>query len=1117
VPFLTALFLFLHQITFAMKVYLPFLLSFFLLTFIFSCQQEDPNALFTKVSSASSGISFKNLVKESDEFNVLTYGYFYQGGGVAVGDINNDGLPDIYFTGNMMASKLYLNKGNFEFEDITSQAGVEAAGLWNTGTTMADVNGDGLLDIYICRSAAKAPDKRTNQLYINQGDLTFLEAAKEYGLDDPGYSTQASFFDYDNDGDLDMFLLNHSTQEYAGFSRIDGSFKSRTGDFLGDRLYRNDNGQFVDATKESGIIDNVLGFGLAVTVSDYDNDGWLDIYVSNDYNEEDYLYYNQKDGTFKEELRGHMGHVSLFSMGADAADMNNDLLPDLLTMDMMPEFNFNQKAMLGPENYGKYSELLNKGFYPQSMRNMFQLNQGDGNFVEIAQYSGVAHTDWSWAVLAADFDNDGWKDIFISNGYARNYLDMDFMNYVVSTQIKANQTGKEEALMALIDKMPPIYVRNYLYHNQGNLKFENKAKEWGLEEETVSNAAAYADLDGDGDLDLIVCHTNDPVTVFRNNSERLSNHSFLKVRLEGKGLNSRGIGAKVLVYSNGNQYHQELIPTRGYQSSVDQELVFGLGENSSIDSLQVFWPTGERQTVTHVSVNQTILLDQSEGPTQKFTKVETPTLLVEVPGALGITYTHQETSFLDFSQDRLMPNSMGAMGPKLAIADVNGDKLEDLYVGGGKDQAAILYVQNSRGNFTVSHQAAFVADSSYTDTDAVWLDVNGDGYLDLYVVSGGTDHPKESNLYHDRLYLNDGKGNFKRKIEALPQMAVSGGTVASSDFNGDGFLDLFVGGRYLPGNYPEAPRSYLLVNDGKGNFKDVTQEYNPSLMVPGLVSDACFVDTNGDGKSELVIAGEWMGIQVYGLEGKQFVAKHTALTESTKGWWLSLYVTDLDEDGDMDLLAGNYGENLVYKANAEQPLQVVYKDFDNNGRTDPILTYYKADTSSFAYSRDELIGQLPKLKGKFVDYNSFAEANLENIFESLDLSEADTLQARSLSSIALINDGKGNFTINQLPMELQLSPLFAMNKAIISADNQSILLTGGNIRKTRVSTGQLDANPGFVFNIAAQNAELKAIPATKAGLFFQEEVRDIQTIKVGSETYFLYSFNNSAIRMFKLR
>ncbi|WP_163382332.1 VCBS repeat-containing protein [Cyclobacterium sp. SYSU L10401] len=1089
-------------------------LCFLCITLIaISCTKENPNALFTELASSDTGIDFKNLVKESDEFNVLTYGYFYQGGGLAVGDINNDGLPDIYFTGNMMASKLYLNKGDFEFEDITESAGVAAAGLWNTGTTMADVNGDGFLDIYICRSAANDPNNRKNLLFINQGDLTFREEAAEFGLDDPGYSTQASFFDYDNDGDLDMFLLNHSTQEYAGFSRIDGSFKKRTGAYLGDKLYRNDGGTFTDVTRESGIIDNVLGFGLAVAVSDFNDDGWLDIYVSNDYNEEDYLYYNQQDGTFEEEVREHMGHVSLFSMGADAADLNNDLLPDLLTMDMMPEFNFNQKSILGPENYDKYRELLNKGFHAQSMRNMLQLNQGEGNFIELGHYSGIAHSDWSWAVLAADFDNDGWKDIFISNGYARNYLDMDFLNYMVSERIKSNQSGKEEALTDLIDKMPPIYVRNYLYHNQGDLTFKNKALEWGLGKETVSNASAYADLDGDGDLDLIVCHTNEPVSIYRNNSERLFDHDYLKIKLKGNVGNTSGIGAKVVLHADGQSFHQELIPVRGYQSSVDHELVFGLGSKDGVDSLEVWWPGSGYQVIHHLDVNQTVILDQDEAQVQPETGRVEEKWLLEVEDALGLDFVHQESSFLDFTQDRLMPHTMGSFGPKLAIADVNGDGLEDLFIGGGKDQAGKLFLQDPSGRFSVSRQAALEADSLATDTDAVWLDANGDGYPDLYVVSGGVDFSEGHPAYQDRLYLNDGRGNLKRADNALPEMPVSGIAVSVADINGDGQPDLFVGGRYLPGKYPEPPRSYLLLNDGNGHFSDVTARYSKELLSPGLVSAACFADTDGDGQSELVLAGEWMGIQVYKQDGESFKAIHEELTEQTKGWWLSLHLADMDGDGDVDIFAGNYGKNTVYQSSPEQPMQVIFKDFDNNGRTDPIVTYYKADTNAFAFSRDEMIGQLPMMKGKFPDYRSFARAGVNDILEALGTGGADTLTAFRLESLFLENDGKGKFTEKQLPAAIQFSPLYAVEETHIQPQKNPVWLTGGNLSKTRVSTGRLDANPGFAF-IQDESENWKILPQAATGLHVPGEVRDIKELKVQGKRYYIFAQNNGRVRVF---
>ena len=714
---------------------------------LFSCSEGDPDILFTEMSAKQTGIDYRNLVRESEEFNVLTYGYFYQGSGVAVGDINNDGLPDIYFTGNMMASKLYLNKGNWEFEDITVNAGVEAAGLWNTGTTMADVNGDGLVDIYVCRSAATDPNNRKNLLFINNGDLTFTERAEEFGLADMGYSTQASFFDYDQDGDLDMFLLNHSIQEYAGFSRVSGSFKNRRDNALGDKLFRNDGGKFTDVTDSAGIISNVLGFGLGVTVTDIDGDGWLDIYVSNDYSEEDYLYINQQDGTFKESLWDYFGNVSLFSMGADGADINNDLLPDIITADMLPENNYYQKKMLGPENYEKYQRLLSEGFFPQTMRNMLQLNQGNGFFSEIGQLSGISNTDWSWAVLAADYDNDGWKDILVTNGYMRNYLDMDFLTYLVNEEIKSKNTGKEAALLEMIEKMPPIKLQNYLYKNNGDLTFTNKSTQWGILGETVSHAAAYADLDNDGDLDLIICNTNELVSVYRNNSEMLNNNNFLKIRFQGNDKNVFGIGAKVILESGDQRLHQEMIPVRGFQSSVDHSLLFGLGQQEMVDRLTVTWPNGLEQVLEQVSVNQTIVLKQSEAQEPTHSIETVPALFVEDPDKLGLDYAHHANNYLDFKVDRLMPNSVSSENPKIAKGDIDNDGREDIYIGGGKGVPGRLYRQMPNGKFEELIQEAFLLDSAYLDTDALFFDADGDGFWTCMWLVGEVSSAKDHHFF----------------------------------------------------------------------------------------------------------------------------------------------------------------------------------------------------------------------------------------------------------------------------------------------------------------------------------------------------------------------------------
>ncbi|WP_245189741.1 VCBS repeat-containing protein [Lunatimonas salinarum] len=1082
-----------------------------------ACQQEDPNALFTELSSKQTGISFRNLVRETEEFNVLTYGYFYQGGGVAIGDINNDGLPDIYFTGNMMASKLYLNKGNLEFEDITESAGVAAAGLWNTGVTMADVNEDGLLDIYICRSAANDPNRRRNVLLINNGDLTFTDRAKEFGLDDPGYSTQATFFDYDRDGDLDMFLLNHSTQEYAGFSRIDGSFKNRKGEYLGDKLFRNEGGKFVDVTQESGIINNVLGFGLAVTVTDVNDDGWPDIYVSNDYNEEDYLYINQQDGTFFESVREYFGHVSLFSMGADAADINNDGLVDLLTMDMMPEYTYNQKTILGPENYDKYRELLAKGFFPQTMRNMLHLNLGNGYFSEIGQYAGVSQTDWSWAALAADFDNDGWKDIFVANGYARNYLDMDFLNYMVSERIRSNQgANKEDALIELIEKMPPIYVENYLFHNNQDLTFTNRASEWGLKGLTVSNAAAYADLDGDGDLDLIVCHTNDPVSIYRNNSERLFERNYLKLRFVGNNQNTKGIGATVTAYQGDRLFKNELMPVRGYQSAVDQELLIGLGDVPSLDSLVVRWPTGEREILRSVAVNQILTMRQENARIEEVVPEKPKPVLAEVDGQLGFTFTHSESGILEFTQDRLMPNTLSALGPKMALGDVNGDGLDDIYVGGGKGQAGRLFIQRASGEFAASGQEVFGLDAAHIDTDAVFLDADSDGHLDLYVVSGGSDFVAGDALYRDRLYLNDGRGAFRRAPRQLPHLPGSGGTVGAADLDGDGLADLVIGGRYVPGSFPLVPDSYLLRNLGNGAFEDITQSFAAALGQAGLIADLQLVDLNGDQWMDLVLVGEWMEPKVFMNNGGKGLALQANVFDiDLSGWWLSITAADLNGDGHQDLILGNFGDNNPFNPSTEQPMRLIYKDFDGNGSVDPIFTYYIADTSTFAYSRDELVGQLPFLKGRFTDYRSFAKQDIGGFFTTEEMEGADTLRVVTLQSVVLINDGNASFKVKPLPKEAQFSPLYAVEVVDVNGDGALDLLSGGNLAKSRVSMGQQDANPGFIF-LGDGSGSFSLRSPSLGQLAVKGDIRDIRHLSLDGEDYFIYLRNNGSVKVYRL-
>ncbi|MGB2313311.1 MAG: VCBS repeat-containing protein [Flavobacteriaceae bacterium] len=953
---------------------------FLLSIILFSCTPS-ADKMFTLMPSRVTGINFKNPLKETEQFNVLNYGYLYNGGGVAIGDINNDGLSDIYFTGNMVGSRLYLNQGDFKFKEIAEQAGVFAAGLWNTGTTMADVNGDGLVDIYVCRSAAKNPDSRKNLLFINNGDLTFTEKGKEYGVDDSGYTTQGAFFDYDNDGDLDLYVLNHSTQEYAGLGKISRHHKKQKNKSYSDKLMRNDNGKFVDVSDEVGLISNILGFGLGVAVSDLNNDGWLDLYISNDYNEQDYLYLNNGDGTFSENLEDYIGHVSLYSMGSDIADINNDGLTDIMTLDMLPEGNYRIKMTSGPDNFEKLSHLDKNGFYHQTMRNMLQLNRGGDYFSEIGQFSGVSNTDWSWASLFTDLDNDGYKDLFITNGYRKDYTNMDFMNYVVQEKINERKTKEKIKLTELIEKMPSTVEENYTYKNNGDLTFTKMNKDWGLDQKTLSNGAAYADLDNDGDMDLIVNNIDEKAFVYRNNAEKFTQNNYLKIALQGAGKNKLGIGAKIKLTAGGMTQTQELLNTRGYQSSVDFNLIFGIGKSTAVDQVEVIWPNQKKQIITDLQPNQTLTLFQKDAVDAVILEKDSKAKFFQE--ATELDFTHKENNYNDFKREIMLPHMLSTLGPKLAIGDVNGDGLEDAFIGGAKGAVGGIFLQTRSGGFVKSNKIDLQPDAVSEDMGALFFDADGDKDLDLYVVSGGNEFEKTDPALKDRLYINRGKGNFIKSKKNLPDFTSSGSVVKAADYDNDGDQDLFIAGRILPNQYPYAPNSYLLENSGKGIFKDVTDDVAEGLKNIGMVSDALWTDFNGDNQPDLMLVGEWMPITLFENQNGNFknISEEVGFKNSD-GWWNTVAKADFDQDGDMDYVAGNFGLNSQLKTSVEYPIGIFAKDYDKNGSVDPILSCYDEGKNYPVFSKDDIQQQLTILKNRFVRYNEYADLTIDQIYHA---------------------------------------------------------------------------------------------------------------------------------------
>jgi enediyne biosynthesis protein E4 len=1072
--------------------------------------EERPHTLFTRLSSKETGVTFRNLLIETDpSFNIIFYPYFYNGGGVAVGDLNNDGLTDIFFTGNMVKNRLFLNKGGFEFEDITVSSGVAEKEGWCTGATMADVNEDGWLDIYVCRSALDNVNFRKNLLFINNGDLTFTESASTYGLDDPGYSTQASFFDYDLDGDLDVFLINQSTPEFSKgqIDYIQNRYKKLPSG-LENKLFRNDNKKFFNVTAEAGITSNVFTYSLGVNTTDINQDGFPDIYVANDFKEADYYYLNNGDGTFTNVMERTMQHNSLYSMGVDVADYNNDLLPDVMVADMLAEGNFAQKMHMGGDNYTQYRHLFANGMFPQFMKNCLQKNNGNGTFSEIAQLSGVSNTDWSWSPLFADYDNDGRKDLFITNGYKRDNTDIQFIVYSMNQSMRIQEGGAAVNVAEYISHMPGISLPNYAYKNIGNDQFVNKIKEWGLDHATFSHGAAYADLDNDGDLDLITNNTDDYAGVYRNNNELLANNNFLAINLEGDSGNIFGIGTKIYLYAGKERKYLEQNPVRGYQSSSDFKLHFGLGEIKIIDSLRIVWPGNIEQTLYNVSANSTLNLTIAD--TEAKSEAKSP-LQTYFESTNQMEFRHIENDANDFLRQFLLPHFFSHNGPSMASSDIDQDGITDIYIGGARGQEGSLFLGQSDGGFRRKSLGTFQQHKHSEDVDATFFDADGDDDQDLYVVSGGYEFEPADALLNDRIYINDGHGNFSYDEGRLPMLNFNKRCVASGDADGDGDIDLFLGGGFVPGRYPIAEESRILLNSGNGYFS-IAPDYFFSMKASGSVNDAVWVDINRDSIPELVAAGEWTDIKIYRNTGSGLVDQSRYfLNVNRSGWWNTILAEDFDGDGDKDIIVGNYGHNSQLHVSTATPLQIHYDDFDQNGSIDPILSHFIQGKSVPLIPRDDLIGQIPSMKKKFPSYEPYADATVAEILSPEQISKATVLSVSEMSTIYLENRNNV-FVLRDLPAEAQYAPVHAMFAVDINQDGYMDLIAAGNNKYNRIYLGRHDANNGFVF-LNNGRGNFDYVPQYRSGLNINGDVRSI----VQSNETLLFGINNDEVRGYRLR
>ena len=1083
---------------------------FLIISGFISCNSKKENTLFELLPSSKTNVYFQNNLEYTEELNPYTYRNFYNGGGVGIGDFNNDSLQDIFFTGNLVSNKLYLNKGNFEFEDITDKSGLNSKDIWSTGVSVVDINHDGFLDIYVCKSGPPGGERRNNELFINNGDLTFTESSKAYGLDNEGLSTHAAFFDFDNDGDLDCYLLNNTIKSIGiGLDMVKDLRKIDSNQ--GNKLLRNDNGFFVDISKQAGIYTSDIGFGLGVTIGDINLDGWSDMFISNDFFEKDYLYINNQNGTFSESLEDYLNEISMGSMGADMADLNNDGFSEIFVTEMLPDRHDRRVSKAVFDSWDKYQFSLNQGYFHQFNRNALQLNNQNNSFSEISRITGLDATDWSWGALIFDMDNDGNKDVFVANGIYKDLLDQDYVNFLANPSIISNMIKSEkEPVKKLIDMIPSEPLTNFAFKNLGSLKFDNVSEEFGFDNKTFSNGSAYGDFDNDGDLDLVINNVN----MLSNIYENKSSNNWISFSFDSSSKNKFGVGNKIFLYTKNGLQFQELSPMRGFQSSVDYRLNFGIGNISNVDSVKIVWNNNQESTLQNLKINSHHLIKEDNMIKSHNKNTINKQKKILSQSMSNIDYTHIENNFVDFDRERLLFKMNSSEGPCLCVADFNQDGLDDIFIGSAKNQVSKIYYQTKKSEFK-EYSEPFENDVLSEDVNCVVDDFDGDGRIDLIVASGGSEFSNFSPELRDRLYLNYGHMNFQKLDNSFASILTfeSTSTISSDDIDNDGDKDLFVGTRLNPGSYGTQTKNFILINNGKGIFSDATSQYLGNDKIMKMVTDSEFIDIDNDGKNELVVVGEWMPVLVFKNLNNKFLNISDSLGLSkTNGLYNEVHCLDINNDGFNDIIIGNYGLNSMFKASVDKPLTLYVNDFDKNGRTEQILGMYYEDNLYPIVQLKDLWMQLPYLKKEYLKFENYKNKKMNELLDKSAMKNTKILEVYNLASLILKNESGIKFQIDTLPFMAQISPIYSILSDDLNNDGYNDIILGGNLSEIKPEFGPSKASYSSLF-IGNKDSKFEYITSNKSGIFIDGDLRDLVKMKINKKDSYIFALNNSKIKI----